>query len=314
MKTLKEKQGLKLLAILLLQGWIGSAVAATVDDITCKAQIKDGIYSFATLKNYVAKHTKCGETEPKDLCMVYDIDNTILTTEPNMGSDSWMAWNEQLADTDPNKLKNWGNPGQNGHAFEGALRYFIHYRSTEVMTLNTVNYFKDTLHHPSIALTARDFPSYYSATVQELSYNKFDFSNNYIGDSSLPENTIVLHKNTRGSEFKAYYQGVYYAAGDDKGLTLLELIKSAREKTNNPTLCSQVVFIDNAEHNVDNVYNAFTANTSEKFGIIALLYHGYDSYLTPTKSDINHWKLGKSIDNGGESQSENIYKFIQYIN
>lgn len=208
--------------------------------------------SIAATLTY-ANRLQCGAT--KNVCVVYDIDNTLLTAGQGFGGDSWDLWQKTLADTDKNKVTNWLS-ASSAYDFEGALRYFITYRPVEPVTAATVSEIQT--HYPSMAITARSFATYYGATKRELAANSIDFTKNPIGSNALDNTLLALNAN--GTEFKMYYHGVYYVAGDDKGLTLLNFIKYQRHLTANEQLCSGVVFVDDNIRNVNSVADALKNN------------------------------------------------------
>ncbi len=252
------------------------------------------ISQFADLINYVNNNTV--KNHPEQLCLIYDMDNTILAAEPHLGGDSWAVWNNSLGANDERKMENWGY-GEDFHSIEGSLRYFVKYHPTESTTITTINQIKDNERHPSIVMTARSFERYYAATEHQLSANKLNFASNPIGvTGSKSSNNLILTSNHNNTAFKSYYNGVYYSANDNKGNEIVTLINQQRRLTNNQKLCNTVIFIDNSETNVKNVYNAFV-NKKNGFHIIALHYTGYDKYLKSESNSIQTWDITSSNSN-----------------
>ncbi len=270
----------------------------------CDTHRSEQVSSFQELLNYIKDSSCPTKDEPQRLCVVYDVDNTLLTQKHYLGSDTWSVWQNGLVSTDPNKVVNWGAPGTNFAAFEGAIRYFMNYYPTEEQTVNIVNKIKDYLKHPSMALTARDYEHYNSSTNQSLAINKINFTTNLIPDPTRKDlNTLVLTKNSTGEYYKAYDNGIYYAATDNKGTELLNFITKVQQASSNT--CKEIIFIDNSQKNVDNVYNAFT---EKNIGLISLHYNTkWDS--SPSNKDINnYWNVNTA------PSARDFYNFIQEVN
>jgi|GEM_PF-6130371 len=264
------------------------------------------ISSLAEIQGYVDQ-IKPGITSPQQLCVIYDMDNTILSAEPKLGSDSWMTWNNGLANTDPEKISNW-NLTSDLHGFEGALRFFIKYYPTESVTTAIINNIKDDQHYPSIVMTARSYERYYAATENQLKTNKLDYTSNPIGKTASFNTPITLTPNKDHTAYKAYFNGVYYSADDNKGSEILEFIKSQRKETGNGNLCWTLIFVDNSKTNVDHVYATFK-NNQDNVNVIALRYSAYDKYLTPSLITIDSWLIIN-----GQSASNQLYRLITALN
>ena len=264
------------------------------------------ITNFSAILDYVNR-LPTASMAADNLCLIYDMDNTLLTAEPNLGSDSWMVWNNNLALNDPNKIANW-NISTDSHSFEGALRFFIKYYPTEKNTIPIINQIKDQLKHPSIVMTARSYERYYAATKNELEANHLDFMSNPIGSPATASSALTLVPNSHQTAYKAYFDGVYYSADDNKGTEILKLIKEQRKISANNELCQTTIFVDNSKTNIENVYNAFLFN-NEKLNLIALHYTAYDNYLSPTQATKNLWDLNQANSNG-----QLLYQLINQLN
>lgn len=275
---------------------------------TCMAENSVNQYNINKFSNILNYTEQVQDTSnPNELCVVYDMDNTILAAEPNVGGDSWMSWNNNLKSNDINKITNW-DLSADLHGFEGSLRFFIKYHPTEKDTLATINEIKDTQKHPSIVMTARSYERYFAATNNQLLANKMNFTTNPIGITGNESSPLTLIPNKNHNAYKAYFNGVYYSAEDNKGVEILSLIKEQRKQTGDNSLCQTTIFIDNSMSNVKNVYNAFL-NNSQNPNLIALHYTGYDDYLDPKPDVIKSW----SIENKG-STGEQLYKLIKNLN
>lgn len=290
--------------LITLVGLTASSFAATP---TAKApQIESHeIAKFAEVLQYVDKNQT--KQHPDQLCLIYDMDNTILSAEPNVGSDSWMAWNSKLSLDNPNRISNW-QISNDLHGFEGALRFFIKYYPTENSTLATLNQIKDQQGHPSIVMTARSYERYYAATNNQLLVNQMDFTTNPIGKTGAANQALTLTPNDATTGYKAYFKGVFYSADDNKGTEILKLIADQRKLNKNPTLCETTIFVDNSATNTKNVYHAFLGN-SQKLNLVALHYTHYDNYLTTNPQDLKTWNINESA-----SQGQNLLNLIKQLN
>lgn len=232
------------------------------------------------------------------VCLVYDIDNTLLTAEPSFGGDAWAVWQSSLKANDHNRVTHWLNAGTMGD-FEGALRYLMNYRPVEPATAVVVAELQQR--YPSMALTARSFDQYYPATKRALAANGFDFSKHPIAQKAFDHSLLAL--NTKGDAFKMYYNGVYYAASDDKGVTLWNFIRYQRQLSANPHLCAAVVFVDDNSHNIEAVAKAL----DHHLAFVAIHLTTVDT-SKPTISQIASWSLDTP-----HSQAQAFYAALQAL-
>lgn len=280
----------------IMMSCVGHSMAAGLSCDPKETQIEMEAKSITTTLAY-ANSFSCAEKQ--NVCVVYDVDNTLLTAEPSFGGDSWAIWQSTLGGTDKNLVTHWLKASTPGD-FEGALRYFITYHPVELATPKVVAEVQKR--YPTIAMTARGFATYYAATKRQLTANSMDFSKNPIGKNTLDNTLLAL--NSTGDGFKMYYNGVYYTAGDDKGLTLLNFIKYQRHLTGNQKLCSAVVFADDNKVNSDNVANAL----KNKVAFV-------DIHLTTVNAqDRQLWKIANWELGVPTSQAQSFYTAIQQLN
>ena len=114
------------------------------------------------------------ELDPANVLVVLDIDNTLLTSLDDLGSDQWYRWQKQL-------LEQPGpDPGEVVPDFDGmlAVQRFLFaarpVRPTEPGMAEAVRALQD-LGFPVLALIARD-PQAIGATRREFSRNGFDLT------------------------------------------------------------------------------------------------------------------------------------------
>ncbi len=218
---------------------------------------------------------KLADTYGKDkLCIVYDIDNTLITNKGRFASESWVYWQASQGNSYAKKLL--GDNHANIYDFIDAIRYFINYQPVEKDSAEIISKLQDT--YPSIALTSRGFSSI-ATTTRQLQYNHFDFSKNPIGDGSFDNSYLHLNKYKNG--YSMYINGIQFAAGGDKGKLLQTLILKERAKTDNPNLCQAIVYVDDTKSKADMIKRELKG----KFAYYSLHY----TYL-PDPEDKANWQ------------------------
>lgn len=179
---------------------------------------------------------------------VFDIDDTLLTSDTFFGSDHWYEWQKSLSKADLNYVPcKFDVIAIN---FElGAMH------ATEPEALALVNSIK----HDKLFLTARN-PGYRSATERELKRASYQ----------LPG---MLHDNPDGLSFRlndseqnrsaevSYQNGIYMVNGLGKGEALMELLSRLKLQYD------KVVLVDDGRKNIDSM----AAATSKR----GIAYHGF---------------------------------------
>ena len=180
---------------------------------------------------------------PENVLVVFDIDNTLLAMEQDLGSDQWYDWQEKLRKENPCDARVVGNT----LAAQGALYAASAMRPTQPDTADIVRSIQDR-NFRVIALTSRG-PDYQLATFRELRRSGISFHDSALGplrgypDSFVPDG---------GSRAARYEDGVFLTAGQDKGVMLQALL--AKTGTSWPTV---VVMADDKPKNLNQVLAAF---------------------------------------------------------
>ncbi|MEN9945700.1 MAG: hypothetical protein RLZZ293_86 [Pseudomonadota bacterium] len=289
--------------------FIGLILGVIVTKFSCATNNlveSSSIDKLAEINNYVKQYQTAKQSS--QLCLIYDLDNTILTQEPKLGSDAWTQWNISLESQDLHKLENWGI-SHNLYSLEGALRFFMLYKPTESTTVDIINQLKDVQHHPSIVMTARSFERYFAATENQLAHNNLDFKTNPIGISPSSKDQLLLQPNKHATGYKAYIDGVYYSADDNKGEEIAQLIQQQRKITKNNNLCQTLIFVDNSLTNARNVYNKFKQSNPAKIHVISLRYSAYDQYNKVSESSLKDWDYQAK-----NSTAQTLFKLIKQLN
>ena len=263
LRGLKMIKKITIMSLALLS--VGAAQAMTNREVSVK-NIKD-------IEPYAAKLSK--DYGKSSVCIVYDIDNTLLTNKEKFASEGWVYW--QASKSNPYAKHLLSDQSANIYDFLNAVRYFINYQPVESDTVAVVS--KLQKEYPSIALTSRGF-SAEATTLRQLRVNGLDFTKNPIGSDQFDPSFFAQNKYK--NDYTMYNHGIQYAAGGDKGELLLGLIEKERQKTNNSNLCQSVVNVDDTGSKVDMVKDELKG----KLNYYAIHY----TYL-PDPEDSKNWEI-----------------------
>ncbi|MBT8039115.1 MAG: DUF2608 domain-containing protein [Xanthomonadales bacterium] len=174
---------------------------------------------------------------------VFDIDNTLLAMEQDLGADQWYYWQKALAEEDPCDPRLVSDR----FAVMGALFYASAMRPTQPDAAALLRRVQDA-GVPTIALTARG-ADYRLNTFRELRRNEMTFWPQAIPPARgwtepflpVPDGRPVF-----------YEDGVYSVAGQHKG----EMLKILMERTGYPEP-AVIVMTDDKQDNTDAIHEAF---------------------------------------------------------
>ncbi len=221
-------------------------------------------YETNTLADAVAKAQDLGRLYGNDQVLVaFDIDNTLLATQTNLGSHQWFTWQTSL-------LNRGSTEGLVANDFAGILKaqgilFFLgDMRATEPAEVQSIEELK-AMGYPVITLTSRG-EDFRTATMRELSDNGYAFETSPLGqgfsDVYFPYDLNNLEASGLTSrevmEWKlgnprsvTYRSGVYMTSGMHKGAMLRTLL----HKTQRPV--KAIVFVDDQPNHNQNVQAAF---------------------------------------------------------
>ncbi|AGH81500.1 outer membrane protein [Psychromonas sp. CNPT3] len=178
-----------------------------------------------------------------NVLLILDIDNNLLTSESDIGGDIWYQWQRgklAVKATDEQKVDCLFQDSI-GLLYElGTMRLI----EKDVPSI-VANWQKQG--NTVIALTSRS-PLYRTATERELTRVGIDFDGSSLkvkGQKETPVFRDMLKRPT------SYMKGVFMTTGQNKG----EMIKYLLDKTGQKF--DSIIFVDDTQKNVDNVYNAF---------------------------------------------------------
>jgi hypothetical protein len=176
--------------------------------------------------------------------VILDLDNTLLAMEQDLGSDQWFYWQYGLEANEPCSPLRVGKLRE----AQGALFHASAMRPTQPDAAAQVRRMQDGGLRV-IILTARG-PEFRLSTFRELRRNGFSF-----WSSALPpQRGFAEPFMPQGGERPVHYEdGVFLAAGQDKGAMLKALLQKIGQP--NPTL---IVMADDKDSNLRAVQTAFS--------------------------------------------------------
>lgn len=179
------------------------------------------------------------EFDPEDILVVFDLDNTLLAMNTELGSDQWYNWQKSLQDRPgcvpervPELLK-----AQGAAYFAGSMR------PTQPDTAAIVRKLQDE-EFRVIVLTSRGL-DFRLATFRELRRNELDFSQHAIPVDEDTRFSSLTYFPEGSSRAVLYEDGVFMVAGQHKGKMLESLLKRLEW-----TWPDAVVVMDDSEHKV----------------------------------------------------------------
>jgi len=234
--------------------------ALAIDDTKNIVQVEQAIQKIASMYG------------PSRTLVVFDIDNTLLTTNHDLGGDAWYRWQRHLQKTDPSSPKLISKQFQSLLESQYLLFQLNDMKPVETATPALVNALI-ARGHPVVALTARG-PEARSATLRELKDAGYRFSTAIACNMPLcwrrgiiSSDQVTTAANAAAALFPglpklldpeprpiSYANGVMMVAGQNKGAMLQLLLASSYHRD-----YQAIVFIDDAQRNVDNVEEAFAS-------------------------------------------------------
>lgn len=242
---------------------------------------------------------------PEEVLIIFDIDNTLLTMEQDLGGDAWWDWQMELL----KKYKESGKPekGLVGTSINQVIeaQYFLYHLGRMKQTQSDAARLLQSLQNkgfPVMAMTARG-PSARPATLRELGRNGMFFDSSVIkikphenqsaiafAEQHYPskESLIAAAKSSGDVEMADraknlrlrkldFTNGVMMVSGMDKGLMTHWLL------SNSSLNIKSVIFIDDSPKNVANVVKSFDGASNN---IEAHVFY-YDAYQSDKEDFLN---------------------------
>ena len=177
-----------------------------------------------------------------EVLVVLDIDNTILTSDVDLGSDIWYQWQRGKLEVKPTENQ------KVSCLFEDAIGLLYELGTMHLTDTNLPTFINEwqSQNISLFALTSRS-PRYRTATERELKKQGIDLTKTAIRpiNDSLPVYRYNLKREM------SYMKGVMMTSGMNKG----EMLAHMLAKTDRSF--SAVVFVDDSEKNVQALLNEF---------------------------------------------------------
>lgn len=205
-----------------------------------RSTIEDHVVSFDEIDAAITSlNDKYGARE---VLVVLDIDNTILTSTVDLGGDVWYQWQRGGLSVQP-------RPDQKVDClFEDAIGLLYELgpmRLTEETLPDRIRSWQDS-GNTVFALTSRS-PKYRAATERELTRKGIDFTRAPLAPEGV---TSPVYREMAEREW-SYMQGVMMTTGMNKG-TMLKTLLVRTGRT-----FSAIVFVDDTRRHIDDVPAAF---------------------------------------------------------
>jgi len=180
--------------------------------------------------------------------VVFDIDNTLLAMEQDLGSDQWYYWQKDLQKADPCS----GDLVSNRFSVQGAVYFASAMRPTQPDAAQQVRRLQDA-GVSVIALTSRG-PDYRLQTFRELRRNDISFWPGALPPKRGYPGSFIPEGGTRAA---LYEEGVFLTAGQHKG----DMLRALLDKTgaDSPAV---IVMADDKVENLQAVMETFEGSGS----------------------------------------------------
>ena len=175
--------------------------------------------------------------------IVLDIDNTLITSQTDLGGDIWYQWQRgklQTKPTEDQKIKKC--------LFEDVIGLLYELGTMELVDPKIPGYIESWQNDgfTVFALTSRN-PKYRTPTERELLKQGIDFSVSPLldGTGNMPMYSYQLERGM------SYMNGIMMTTGMNKGLMLQHILQRTGQSY------SAIVLVDDSGHNIDNIYEAW---------------------------------------------------------
>lgn len=194
----------------------------------------------------------------KESLLVFDIDDTLLTTTQALGGVGWWDWQAGLLKNNPTSEQLFV---KNIAELVSLQNLLFHLVKMEVTDEHVIPFIKQAIDQQAtvLGLTARG-SEHLSVTMSQLLENNFLDNNQLLFDKAglkLITGTTSSAGALRCPQFKSYvtyYLGVAFLNGEDKGKALLCMLNQSIKSF------KTIVFVDDVQHNLDSMADAFKDN------------------------------------------------------
>lgn len=229
--------------------------------IPCVAQtqkiLPNSQYTTTTEFAVVAKVIvqKIQQYTADSVLIVLDIDNTVLTTDVDLGGDIWYQWQNGSDSLEAKVTPAQRVFSENRKDSLYIVSNLLHNLGSMHLTESTLpTYLKmwQSIGATTLALTARD-PAIRGATEQELKKNKLFFDKKTL--KYADGGSIVLDY-PWGKQYISFANGVLMTRGGDKGKTLAHILGRAGK------IFKAIIFVDDTFQNIADVKKQYEYDAS----------------------------------------------------
>lgn len=223
-------------------------------NINLKAQtLKNStIFSFKDVNNLVTQKTKQYGVE--NVLVIVDIDNTLLTSNVDLGGDIWYNWQRgKIKDAIPTKKQKIEN------CFYEDVIGLLYELGTMKLTDSLIPQYLNNWQNKGttvFALTSRS-PRYRTATERELLKNGINLSKSPI---TQIDGSKAVYNYTLEREM-SYRDGLMMTTGMNKGDMITHILGRTGRSY------KAIIFVDDSEKNIKDVTTKFKNNTSIDFTV-----------------------------------------------
>lgn len=224
--------------------------------------------SFKNIQRQIRDEVSKNNWDRDEVILVFDIDNTLLTTNQPLGGDAWFGWQEYLLEDDQaDKSQLVGENFTELLTVQGQLYALSRMSPTEAELPAIVKDLQQV--GRSVLLTSRGY-DFRNSTERELEQNGFVFdqstqmimaSKGFAGKYlpydlehpqavGLKESDMDLVKNKK-ARIVTYMDGLYMTAGQHKGVMLKTLLYRLKAHP------KAIFFVDDHQKHTVNMANAY---------------------------------------------------------
>lgn len=207
------------------------------------------IYETPDLKSCLVQARKdSAGIDPKDVIYVFDIDNTVLALNQNLGSVQWFLWQRKLIE-EKSPLYQVADTVEGLLEAQTIIYQMSQAHTPEETTARELSQLQN-IGHPVMFHTSRS-TSVRNITERDLLSSHLLPLSNTIGDDFGYPGQFTYTEGPSTQRPVSFQNGVYMSAGQDKGVWLNLLFN----KTN--YLPQHLVFVDDEDKNIKNIDRAF---------------------------------------------------------
>lgn len=229
------------------------------------------VVDYKTIDNTI--HQKINQYGANQVLVVMDIDNTILTSDTDLGSDTWYLW--QKGEIKPEPTDDQKIPED---CFKNEAIGLLYELGTMSLTDSLLpGYIKgwQSSGVTLFALTSRS-PKYRAATERELQRNNISLAAAEL--KTLDGNKLLL--NYKLDRDLSYSNGIMMTTGMNKGDMLAHIL----ERSGRPF--KAIIFIDDSGKNIEAVRNRYSGCNT-----IDMMLFNYTKIITERKKNNNNAEL-----------------------